>query len=175
MKCPACDYENLPGADACENCGTSLTRDDVPQAGTEVERSLMEDPIECLHPIRPLTVDIQTSLEDAIHLMRNHGIGCVLVTDESGRLDGILTERDLLQKVAGQGHDLGQCSVGDFMSPSPESSKPGLPLGYALHRMIVCDIRYLPIVDDSDRPAGIISSRDIIAYMAKQFHAAREP
>jgi CBS domain-containing protein len=175
MKCPACGYENLPGTDACENCGTSLTREDVPQAGTEVERSLMKDPVECLQPIRPLTADLQTSLEEAIQMMRNHSIGCVLITDDSGKLTGILTERDLLQKVAGQGLDLGQCIVGDFMSPAPESSKPDHPLGYALHRMIVCDIRYLPIVDNSDRPAGIVSSRDIVAYMAKHFHAVQEP
>jgi CBS domain-containing protein len=174
MKCPACGYENLSGADACENCGSSLTRDDVPQAGTDVERSLMEDPVECLQPISPLRVDLQTSLEKAIQMMRNHGIGCVLITDAGGKLTGILTERDLLQKVAGKRLDLAQCIVGDFMSPAPESSKPDHPLGYALHRMIVSDIRYLPIVDSSDRPAGIVSSRDIVAYMAKQFHVAQE-
>jgi CBS domain-containing protein len=174
MKCPACGYENLSGADACENCGTSLTRDDVPQAGTDVERSLMEDPVECLQPISPLRVDQQTSLEEAIQMMCNHGIGCVLTTDADGKLTGILTERDLLQKVAGKSLDLAQCVVGDFMSPTPESSKPDHPLGYALHRMIVSDIRYLPIVDSSGRPAGIVSSRDIVAYMAKRFHAAQE-
>ncbi len=173
MKCPACGYRNLPGADACENCGTSLTREDVPQAGSEVERSLMEDPVECLQPIRPLTVDLQTSLDDAIQLMRNHGIGCVLITADDGKLTGILTERDLLHKVAARGLDLGECLVRDFMSRAPESSKPDLPLGYALQRVIISDIRYLPIVDDSDRPAGIVSSRDIIAYMAKQFYAVQ--
>jgi CBS domain-containing protein len=146
----------------------------VPQADTEVERSLMKDPVECLQPIKPLRVDLETSLEEAIQLMRNHGIGCVLITDDNGRLTGILTEKDLLQKVAGQGLDLGQCIVGDFMSPAPERSKPDHPLGYALHRMIVSDIRYLPIVDSSNRPAGIISSRDIVAYMAKHFHAGTE-
>ena len=171
MKCPSCGYDNLPGADTCENCGTSLTQEDVPQAGTELERSLMEDPVECLQPIRPLTVHLQTSLEDAIQLMRNHGIGCVLITGDGGKLTGILTERDLLQKVAGQGLDLSQCVVGDFMSQAPESSKPDHPLGYALQRMTISDIRYLPIVDNSDRPEGIVSSRDIITYMAKQFDA----
>ena len=173
MKCPSCGVDNLPGADACENCGTSLTREDVPQAGTEVERSLMEDPVECLHPISPLRVDLQTSLQEAIQLMRDHGIGCVLVTTDDGKLTGILTEWDLLQKVAGKGIDLAQSPVGDFMSPAPESSKPEHPLGYALQRMIISDIRYLPLVDSSDRPVGIVSSRDIIAYMAKQFHAAQ--
>ena len=174
MKCPSCGYQNLPGTDACEQCQTSLTQEDVPQARTDVERSLMEDPIESLQPIRPLTVDLQTSLEDAIQMMCNHGVGCVLIIGDGDKLAGILTERDLLQKVAGQGLDLGQCIVGDFMSRAPESSKPDLPLAYGLHRMIISDIRYLPLVDKNDRPAGIISSRDIIAYMAKKFRAVQE-
>jgi CBS domain-containing protein len=59
--------------------------------------------------------------------------------------------------------------VEDFMSPAPESSKAEHPLAYALHRMIISDIRYLPIVDEDDRPEGIISSRDVIAYMNRRF------
>lgn len=171
MKCPCCDYENLPGADACENCGTSMTRDDVPQAGTEVERSLMEDPVRCLHPIRPLTVDAITLLSEAIALMRNHRIGCVLATGSDGSLAGILTERDLLQKVAARNLDLEQCVVQDYMTEVPETSKPGHPLGYAIQRMIVSDLRYLPLVDASGRPVGIASSRDIIDYIATKFRA----
>jgi CBS domain-containing protein len=167
MKCPNCGYDNLPGADQCEQCLSSLTRDDVPQADGAVERSLMEDPVACLVPIRPLTVETHTSLADALALMRNHRIGCVLVTDEQGLLKGIVTERDLLQKVALETPDLDACPVKYLMSAAPESSKPDHPLGYAIQRMIVSDIRYLPLVDDSGRPNGIVSSRDIIAYIAK--------
>jgi CBS-domain-containing membrane protein len=53
------------------------------------------------------------------------------------------------------------------MSGAPETSKPYHPLGYAIQRMIVSDLRYLPLVDKSGRPNGIVSSRDIIAYIAK--------
>jgi CBS domain-containing protein len=168
MKCPSCGYVNLPGADVCENCETSLTQDDVPQAETEVERSLMEDPVECLEPIKPLTVDSLTSLTEAIELMCNHHIGCVLVSaaDGSGSLAGILTERDLLQKVAGHGLDLDQCAVQDFMTEVPETSRTDHSLGYAIQRMIVSDLRYLPLVNETGRPVGIVSSRDIIKYIA---------
>lgn len=167
MKCPNCCYENLPGADQCEQCLSSLTRDDVPQAESGVERSLMEDPVACLLPIRPLTVETHTSLADALELMRNHHIGCLLVTAKDGSLTGILTERDLMQKVALEAPRLEQCMVEEFMSRAPETSKPDHPLGYAIQRMIVSDLRYLPLIDESGRPNGIVSSRDIIAYIAK--------
>lgn len=169
MKCPNCGHENLPGADVCEHCLSSLTREDVPQAATPIERSLMEDPVVCLHPIRPLTVARSCPLADALALMRNRGTGCVLVTEDDGRLAGILTERDWLNKVALEGLDLGQQAVEAFMSAPPETSRPEHPLANALQRMLVCDLRYLPLVDAEDRPTGIISSRDIIAYMATRF------
>ncbi len=167
MKCPSCGYENLPGADHCDQCLSSLTRDDVPQAESGVERSLMEDPVACLLPIKPLTVETHTTLAEALVLMRNHKIGCVLVTDKEGSLTGILTERDLLQKVALEAPNLEETPVEDLMSTAPESSKPTHPLGYAMQRMIVSDIRYLPLVDECGRPSGIVSSRDIITYIAK--------
>jgi CBS domain-containing protein len=169
MKCPSCGHQNLPGIDACEKCQTSLTQEDVRKVQTDVERSLMEEQIKCLQPVEPLTVDLNTTLKQAIQIMRKKHIGCVVVTDDAGKLAGILTERDLLQKVAGQNLDHSQCRVEDFMSPAPESSKSEHPLAYALQRMIISDIRYLPLVDENDRPEGIISSRDVIAYMKKRF------
>ncbi len=168
MKCPCCRYVNLPGADACENCGTSLTQDDVPQAGTEVERCLMEDPIERLHPRRPVTVDLLTSLTEAIDLMRKHHIGCVLVTTADGSLAGILTECDLLHKVACHGLELNQCAVKDFMTEVPETCRAEHPLGYGLQCMIVSDLRHLPLVNETGRPVGVASSRDIIEYIANK-------
>jgi len=169
MKCPSCGYQNLPGMDACEQCQTILSQEDVPKSHTGVGRSLMEEQIKSLQPSKPLTVDPKANLKEAIQKMRKNGIGCVLITSDDGKLAGILTERDLLQKVAGQNLDLGQCIVEDFMSQAPESSKSEHPLGYALHRMIISDIRYLPLVDENDRPEGIISSRDIIAYINTRF------
>ena len=175
MKCPNCGFENLPGADACENCLGSLTGDDVPQAASGIERSLLEDPVECLQPTRPLTIELSSSLADALQLMRRHRIGCVLITGKDGKLVGILTERDLLRKVALEGLDLEHSAVEDFMSAPPETSKPDHPLGYALHRMIVSDLRYLPLVDATGRPIGIVSSRDVIAYMTTRFQAHGNP
>lgn len=175
MKCPCCGYGNLPGADVCENCGNSLTRDDVPQAATEVERSLMKDPVECLDPIRPLSVDLSTSLKQALQLMRNHHIGCVLVSAADNSLAGILTERDLLQKVAAQGVDLDRCVVQDLMTELPEVIRANHPLGYAMQRMVVSDLRYLPLVDETGRAIGIASSRDIIDYIASKLITDNEP
>jgi CBS domain-containing protein len=167
MKCPVCDHDNLPGADECVQCETSLTQEDVPVAliRSRIERSLNEDTVATLNPVEAVSVKEDTSLDTAVQTMRDRKIGCLLVTDGSGRLCGILTERDLVNKVAGSVEDLASHTVSRFMTHRPETVQTNHLLAVALQRMMVSDLRYLPLIDNEDRPTQIISSRDIISYL----------
>ncbi len=168
MECPSCGYDNLPGADPCAECQTSLAQEDVPVAliRSRIERSLSEDTIETLHPVTAVSVGEDTPLDAAVRTMRDKKIGCLLVTDHRGKLCGILTERDLLNKVAGRVEDLALDTVSQFMTFRPETVQADQLLAYALQRMKVGDLRHLPLIDDEDRPKEVISSRDIINYLA---------
>ncbi|NQT16653.1 MAG: CBS domain-containing protein [Planctomycetes bacterium] len=168
MECPSCGHDNLPGADHCAECQTSLTQEDVPVAliRSRIEHSLSEDTIETLHPAAAVSVGEDTPLDEAVGIMRDKKIGCLLVTDSRGKLSGILTERDLLNKVAGRVDDLASHTVREFMALRPETVRADQLLAYALQRMKVGDLRHLPLIDDQGRPKEIISSRDIINYLA---------
>jgi CBS domain-containing protein len=167
MQCPGCGHDNLPGADQCAQCQTSLTQEDVPIAliRSRIERNLTEDKVETLNPEAVVSVTEDTPLDVAVQTMRDAKIGCLLVTDRARKLSGILTERDLVNKVAGKVEDLATHTVSRFMTHRPETVQADHPLAYALQRMMVSDLRYLPLVDDQGRPKGIISSRDIINYL----------
>ncbi len=167
MECPSCAYDNLPGADYCAQCQTSLTQEDVPVAliRSRIEESLSEDRIETLNPVPAVSVPEGTSLEVAVAKMREMQIGCLLVTDHEGRLSGIFTERDLVNKVVGCVENLAAHPVSEFMSQRPEAVRADQLLASALQRMKVGDFRYLPLVDEDGRPKEIISSRDIINYL----------
>ncbi|MEZ4656928.1 MAG: CBS domain-containing protein [Caldilineaceae bacterium] len=78
---------------------------------------------------------------------------------------GIFTERDVLMKVAGLVDDLSSVSVADFMTPSPVTIGADQPIAQALHLMSVHGFRHLPLVDEEGHPTGIISSRDVVAYL----------
>jgi CBS domain-containing protein len=173
MKCPGCGYDNLPGADQCAQCHTSLTQEDVPIAliRSRLEQSLSEDKIEALNPVGAVSVAEDTSLDAAVRTMRERNIGCLLVTDRGGKLCGILTERDLVNKVAGRIEDLTAHTVSPFMTPRPETVRADHLIAHALQRMMVSDLRYLPLVDDEGRPKEIISSRDIVRYLTSLVEA----
>ena len=166
MECPNCGFDNLPGNDACEQCGASLTQEDLPaaEARSRVERSINEDAVQVLKPTAPVQVPEHTSLDEALRALREGGQGCVLVTDAEGRLVGIFTERDVLDRVVLE--EGGQLpGIRELMSREPETLRPDQPLAYALGRMHLGDLRHLPLTDREGRPVGVVSSSDIINHL----------
>ena len=122
MRCMSCSHHNPPGVDHCEECHASFTHEDVPLAKirSAIEHSLSEDRIFSLDLVEAISVPEETSLESAILTMRERNIGCLLVTDQEGKLCGIFTERDLIYKVAGKVDDLAAQSVNNYMTHDPE-------------------------------------------------------
>jgi len=171
MECPICAFDNIPGAGMCEDCGGSLRQEDLPlaRARGRMARSLNEEQIEVLKPAEGVVVAESTPLDEAVRIMCEQDLDCLLITDGGGKLTGILTERDLLNKVAGKEEELGRLKVEQFMTSRPETVREDRVLAYALHRMMVGDYRHLPLTDREKRPAGIITSRDVIAYVSAKY------
>jgi CBS domain-containing protein len=177
MRCTSCGHDNLPGADHCDECHANLMHEDVPLAGIEsaLEHSLSKDKVQALNPVDAFSVPEGTSLEEAIRTMRERMIGCLLVTDREGKLSGIFTERDVLYKVAGKDVDLAAETVNRYMTHDPEVIRADQLIASALQRMMVGDLRHLPLVDAEGRPEKILSARDIINYLAYLVKGILEP
>jgi CBS domain-containing protein len=166
MICPACSFTNLPGQEACTNCGHDLTQYDQPYPRDKVERSLMEDMVAALPMHPPTTVTADAPLAEAIGCMVQQNIGAVLVVDGAGNLVGILTERDLLKKVAGIYDNYSNLAVRSFMTPRPETVSPTDPLNFALHRMDAGGYRHIPVVENG-RPVSVVSVRDMMRHITR--------
>ena len=141
----------------------------VEERETSVRRTLdsrsIHEPLRILNPRSPLSVASSATLREAVTIMREHHVGCVLVVDDD-RLAGILTERDLLLKM--EGADLAE-PVARFMTPDPETLQLDDPIVWALNRMSVGGYRHVPLVDDEGRPVGILSVKDIVHYIVALF------
>jgi CBS domain-containing protein len=134
---------------------------------TAVQDKLIQDTIASLTPKAPIEVDAATSLAKAIRQLNAHNIGCLLITDDDDRLQGIFTERDVLMRVAGLVEDLSSAKVADYMTAGPISVSGDLPIAQALHLMSVNGFRHLPLVDDENRPVGIVSFRDVVHHLTE--------
>jgi CBS domain-containing protein len=166
MICPNCGYDNLPGSEECSGCQQDLTQLDRPTAQDRVEHSLMEDRVGLLRPRSPVTIRPQAKIREAIHAMLGPEVGALLVVDASGKLVGIISERDLLTKFAGVEGMTDDRTVQEIMTPDPESLTANDTLAFALHKMDIGGYRHLPIVRDG-RPEGVISVRDLISHITR--------
>lgn len=172
MKCPACGYENVAGADVCAQCHASLMQEDALTPTTEAHHSIMADLISDLNPKSPIAVSVGSSLVEAVEAMLDDNIGCVLVTNDDGQLVGIFSETDVVRRVAGSIEDLSEVSVEELMTPRPSTLPADVPIAHALHLMSLHGFRHVPLVDADDHPTGVISSRDIVDFIEENFASA---
>jgi CBS domain-containing protein len=100
--------------------------------------------------------------------MRSKGRGAVLV-EENGALIGIFTERDLVSRLDHDDALWSHVVVRDVMTPHPTVVRPHESVAEAMRLLIQGRRRHLPVVDDKGKVLGLISIRDILAYVATKF------
>lgn len=137
------------------------------------ERTLGEDdlrePIGLLG-LRPAETIVETgSIAESIAKMKRAKIGSLAVVDDDGHLVGIVTERDLLQKVLLEPIDLAATAVRTIMTPDPETLHPEDLLIFVMNKMHVGGFRHVPIVDQHNRPLHVVGIRDVVAFVLRAF------
>jgi CBS domain-containing protein len=167
MICPYCGFKNIPGSDECESCHEDLASLDGVVPRTKIEKVLMGDRIAKLQPREPISVRKETSVLEAVQKMNAHKIGCVLVMGND-RLEGVLTEHDVLMKALGRERDLSKVPAASIMTPDPETLSEDDTLAYAVNRMSLGSYRHIPILRNG-KPVGMVSVRDVLRYLSKLF------
>ena len=109
-----------------------------------------------------LTVSPETQVTVAAGIMRKHRIGCLVVTEPNGCIAGIITERDILEKVVAAAVRPDQTTVGAVMSDKVVCCEMGTSIADAERMMVGHNIRHMPIVKNG-RLMGMVSSRDVLA------------
>jgi CBS domain-containing protein len=108
-------------------------------------------------------------------VMWEHDCGIVPVVsdgDGSGRVVGMLTDRDICMAAYTQGRPLQEIPVASAMAQDICSCRPSDAIAVALKVMETNQIRRLPVVDQDDRLVGIISLADI-AREAQHEHGVK--
>ena len=117
-----------------------------------------------------LEVQPDETVAQVVSRMNGQRNGCALVVEE-GRLVGIFTERDVLEKVA-SGDAGPDARVRDLMTRDPDTLPESANVAFALNRMSVEGYRHIPVVDDAGNPVGVGGMRDIIHWMV-ELHPAK--
>ncbi len=107
-----------------------------------------------------LLLEANSSVMQAAKLMKENDAGSVLVTI-NGKTAGIVTERDVLYKVAASDLQASKTALKDIMSPTIFSATADTPITEALRIMARHHIRRL-LVTENGKPVGMVSQRSIL-------------
>lgn len=109
----------------------------------------------------PITAEETMPIEEVAKKMFENDVSSVMVVDSTGRLVGIVTEKDVVGAVA-IGKIGSNLPVARFMKENPITVSPDTPLDEVLEKMRRFNIRHLPVVDKDGKPIGMVSQRDLL-------------
>ena len=109
----------------------------------------------------PYSMKATASVMEAAEFMAQRRIGAVCVVDDEGRLIGVFSERDLLNRVVVPRHDPAAMKLGDVTSKLRAVIRCDETPHQALERMEQIGSRHLPVVD-GEKWVGMLSMRDLL-------------
>jgi CBS-domain-containing membrane protein len=126
-----------------------------------------------LMTLDPVTVLPDASLQEAEELLRSYQVSGLPVVDEGGDLVGVISKTDLLHlsgRVRDRFADLvdGELHVADLMTSPAVVIGRSASVHEAARIMDDHHLHRLVVVDESDRPVGVLSAMDFVALAAER-------
>jgi CBS domain-containing protein len=118
------------------------------------------------HILRRKGVEVVTITADqpvaaAVATLRQHNIGAIVVTDDAGAIEGIISERDVVRALADEGPVTVDGTVRELMSSDVTTCGPRATVHELMKLMTERRIRHIPVVGD-EGIAGIVSIGDVV-------------
>jgi CBS domain-containing protein len=107
------------------------------------------------------TIRPDATIADAVNMLHRERIGAIVVSEDGNSVDGILSERDVVNALADSGAALLARRVDDIMTRNVITCEPGDTVGGLMAEMTNRRIRHFPVVADG-RLCGIVSIGDLV-------------
>lgn len=121
--------------------------------------------VECAMSSPVQTVPIECSTAEAAQRMRADGIGALVVVDEQGAIEGIVTQSDIIGLLAAEA-DMATTTVAELLSTPVHTIRSDERILVAAALMKEHSVRRLPVVDDDDL-VGIVTTTDLTHYLPR--------
>jgi CBS domain-containing protein len=112
------------------------------------------------------SVEATRTVLEAARYMMEHNVGAVPVL-RNGELTGIISERDIMNRVVAVGRTPGTTSVSEVMTANPRAVPADETIEECLFIMREFGFRHLPIVDGRELK-GLVSLRDVLMHQAAE-------
>lgn len=105
------------------------------------------------------------TVQGVARIMKEHSIGVVVVTNKKNKIEGIISERDILCKVVCEGIDSRKALIQDIMTKKVVTGKPSMNDIQVASIFSQHKIKKLPIVE-KNRLVGIVTQTDLLKLLS---------
>jgi CBS domain-containing protein len=113
------------------------------------------------------TVAPTASLEEAAVRLTQHAIGALVVTEDGIHVLGVLSERDIVRRVAREGDGALRTTVASAMTTDVTTCTPGTAVDELYRALTEQRIRHVPVVE-AGRLVGIVSIGDLVKWRMEE-------
>jgi CBS domain-containing protein len=110
------------------------------------------------------TVEAGATVARAVELLREHGVGALVVSDDGRIIEGIISERDVVRRLAAEGAAVLDSTVARVMTREVTTCGAEDELDHLMQLMTDQRIRHVPVVEEHGALIGIISIGDVVKY-----------
>lgn len=108
-----------------------------------------------------VTIDANANVEELVRMLAERRIGAVVVSADGRRIDGIVSERDVVRALHGNGDAL-KSPVSSIMTTDVFLVTPDIKVDELAALMTDKRIRHVPVVDEDGAMVGIVSIGDVV-------------
>ena len=112
-------------------------------------------------------------LSDICSTLAKHKIGAIVVTDGSGKIDGIISERDIVRVLGKDGAGALNLPVKNVMTKDVVTCNGNSSINEVMAKMTTGRFRHLPVVKD-DELIGVVSIGDVVKHKIAQIELEAE-
>ncbi len=119
-----------------------------------------------------VSVPVDATLKDAVKILSERRIGAVLVM-QNGRIEGILSERDIVRVLGQRGAAVMEEPVTETMTRKVVTCRQADTAAAIMEKMTTGKFRHLPVVEN-DKVVGLISIGDIVKFRVREYEREQE-
>ena len=120
------------------------------------------------------TISSSASIHDLVNSLNSHHIGALVVSSDGKKIDGIVSERDVVRAMPGKLDQLIGMHVRDIMTVQVHSCTPDTTVAELMKMMTELRIRHVPVVDENGNLLSIVSIGDVVKNHISELDGERQ-
>ena len=119
------------------------------------------------------TISASASIHDLVSSLNTHHVGALVVSSDGKKIDGIVSERDVVRAMPGKLDQLVGMHVRDIMTAEVHTCTTDSTVAELMIMMTELRIRHVPVVDSNGALLSIVSIGDVVKNYVSEIDSER--